>query len=76
MELNDAGRMVERWWVEIPNKYPGVETGQYIVMPNHFHGIVINVGADLRVCPSPGRRTVQGAHTGAPYQISCVGSKP
>ena len=26
-------------------------------MPNHFHGIVIIVGADLRVCSSMGKRT-------------------
>lgn len=52
MRLNDAGRMVEKWWVELNRKFPGVQTDAYIVMPNHFHGIiVITVGADLRVCP-------------------------
>jgi len=51
MRLNDAGRMVERWWVELGNKFPSVETDKYIVMPNHFHGIIILVGADLCVRP-------------------------
>ncbi len=65
MICNVAGKMVARWWAEIGNKFPGVETDEFIVMPNHFHGIVVlvepdHVGADLRVRPGG------GAHTGAP----------
>src|SRR2546426_9828579 len=45
MRLNDAGRMVERWWAELGNKFPSVETDEYVVMPNHFHGIIVIVGA-------------------------------
>jgi len=78
MRLNDAGRMVERWWAELGNKYPHVIPDAHIVMPNHFHGIVIitdqHVGADLRVCPDAGARAInQGAHTH--YRQSCNGSK-
>jgi REP element-mobilizing transposase RayT len=57
MILNDAGKMVERWYYELKNKYPDVKCGEFIVMPNHFHCIVIKngfpvpVGADLCVCP-------------------------
>jgi REP element-mobilizing transposase RayT len=54
------------------HKFPAVETDEFMVMPNHFHGIVVianvPVGADLRV--GPGDRGThaahQGAHTGAP----------
>ncbi len=38
--LNAAGKMVEKWWHEIPNKFPAIETDQYIIMPNHFHAII------------------------------------
>jgi REP element-mobilizing transposase RayT len=44
MQLNDAGLMIESWWRKLSGKFPMVQTGEYIVMPNHFHGI-INVGA-------------------------------
>jgi REP element-mobilizing transposase RayT len=46
--LNDAGRMVERWWQELPRKFPGVIADAFVVMPNHAHGILIiaPVGAD------------------------------
>jgi len=51
LRLNDAGRMVKRWWVELGNKFPSVEMDEFVVMPNHFHGIIVIVGADLRVRP-------------------------
>ena len=37
--LNDAGNMIERWYDEVPNKFPNVECGEMVVMPNHFHCI-------------------------------------
>ncbi len=40
MQLNDAGRMIERWWKESMNKFLLLRTIKHIVMPNHFHGIV------------------------------------
>ncbi len=44
MNLNDAGKMVEKWFHELGNKYPDIECGEYVVMPNHFHCIVENNG--------------------------------
>lgn len=69
VELNDAGRMIERWWKELPNKFQHVGLDEYIVMPDHFHGIVIihSVGADRRVCPVEVNEG-WGAHTGAPQR--------
>ncbi len=51
MVLNDAGQMVETWYTELENKFPDMVCDQHVIMPNHVHFIVINVGADLRVCP-------------------------
>jgi len=51
MKLNDVGKMVEKWWLELANKFPSVETDEYAIMPNHFHGILTIVGADLCVRP-------------------------
>jgi len=53
MVLNDAGRMVEKWVGELRNKFEDIRCDDSIVMPNHFHAIIQNVGADLRVCPNP-----------------------
>jgi REP element-mobilizing transposase RayT len=51
MVLNNAGKMVEKWWYELNNKFPNIKLDGHITMPNHFHGIIITVGADLCVCP-------------------------
>ncbi|ABQ25033.1 transposase [Geotalea uraniireducens] len=47
MVLNDAGRMVEKWWQGVPEHFPNVLLDAFVIMPNHFHGIVQieNVGA-------------------------------
>ena len=39
LSLNDAGQMVERWYNEVSRKFPVVECGEMVVMPNHFHCI-------------------------------------
>jgi len=52
MVLNDAGRMIEKWWQKIPDKYNTVEIDEYRVMPNHFHGIIKFVGADACARPN------------------------
>ncbi len=51
MILNDAGKMIERWYYELENKFPYIKCHEMIVMPNHFHCIleIITVGADLNV---------------------------
>ena len=40
MVLNDAGRMVQAVWDELPAHYPGVGIDTVVVMPDHIHGIV------------------------------------
>ena len=40
MRLNQAGRMVDDHWRSLPERYAFFELDAYVVMPNHFHGIV------------------------------------
>lgn len=40
MHLSDIGARVEWYWREIPNHFPHVELGEYVIMPNHIHGII------------------------------------
>jgi len=67
MFLNDAGRMVEKWCMELSHKFSDIELDTYIIMPNHFHAIIVNngnnaaVGADLRVCPDK-HNNILGEH--------------
>jgi hypothetical protein len=41
MQLSETGKMAHDFWSEIPNHFPFVILGEFVVMPNHVHGIVI-----------------------------------
>lgn len=40
MNLWPAGEMVWGVWRDLPNRFEGLELVEFIVMPNHIHGIV------------------------------------
>lgn len=40
MRLNRAGVEVERFWNDIPRHFPHAALDEYVVMPNHVHGII------------------------------------
>ena len=44
MALNDAGKMVDRWRHEIENKFPDIDVVEFVVMPNHIHGMICIAG--------------------------------
>ena len=44
IRLNQWGKMAQKCWQGIPDHFPSVELDEYVVMPNHIHGIII-VGA-------------------------------
>jgi len=48
MILNKNGQIVEMIWNELPHHYIHVELGEFVIMPNHIHGIIILVGAGFK----------------------------
>ena len=55
MILNENGQIVQTVWDELPQHYNHVELGEFVIMPNHIHGIIIinaNVGAGLKPAPT------------------------
>ncbi len=74
MQLNGAGRMVERWCRELPNKFPGIIADRHVVMPDHFHCIIIlgagTTGADYMATGNIGTDKIAADHIGADR---CVG---
>ena len=71
MRLNDAGRMIESVWHQLPTFYSGVDIDAFVVMPNHIHGIVVLVGAAPRGRPDPGR--ARGVDLGQPQGVAPTG---
>jgi putative transposase len=56
MELNRYGRIVKECWEDLPNHYHNCKLDVYVVMPNHFHGIIIidntkNMNAENKQIP-------------------------
>jgi len=41
MILNKYGEIIKRCWQKIPNHFLNTKLDEYIVMPNHIHGIII-----------------------------------
>jgi len=39
--LNDFWKIAERFWLEIPKHFSFVVLDEFVIMPNHIHGIII-----------------------------------
>ena len=76
MRLNPSGQMIGKWWGELERKFPSVKIDEFfVVMPNHFHGIVWV--PEEEPCSRPNPVTIpgnsplpgaQGGHTGPPLR--------
>ena len=65
MVLNDFGKIVDECWRAIPDHFPVVELGAYVVMPNHVHGLIVITN---------GRGTIYRAPTQEQFQKPVAGS--
>jgi putative transposase len=55
MILNPFGLIANKCWLDLPNHYKNCILHEYIIMPNHVHGIVEinnNVGAGFKPAPT------------------------
>ena len=47
MRLSKAGEIASECWKEIPAHFPNAELEEYVVMPDHLHGIIV-ITAEIR----------------------------
>ena len=63
--------LIQTWWDKLPSKFQNIQIDQFVIMPNHIHGIIFimnePVGADPCVCPE------KGEHTGSPLHKPTLG---
>ena len=50
--INDIGKIVNEYWLEIPKHYTSVELDYFVIMPNHIHGIIIINNVETGHAPS------------------------
>ena len=53
MHLNAAGRIVQSIWNTIPEHYSDVVMDKFVVMPDHFHGIIVIPECTGTACRAP-----------------------
>ena len=41
MGLSDVGCIAAKFWQNIPKHFPFIRLDEWVVMPNHLHGIVV-----------------------------------
>jgi REP element-mobilizing transposase RayT len=41
MILNNFGIIAAECWCAVPEHFPNVELGAYVIMPNHAHGVIV-----------------------------------
>lgn len=39
-KLNSIGKIVQKTWLNLPKIFENIFLDQYVIMPNHFHGII------------------------------------
>jgi hypothetical protein len=67
MRMSAAGQMTLSEWEALPTRFPTIELGAFVVMPNHVHGIIVitpdRVGpTGLRPSALPHHRTCGFPH--------------
>jgi len=46
MHLNEMGKLVRFTWEDLVNHVKHIELGQFVIMPNHIHGIIQIIDTD------------------------------
>ena len=67
--LNKWGSIAQDCWNSIPLHFPGVNLDEYVIMPNHLHGILIMEGSHVesilrQLSPQPPQSEDSALHTG------------
>jgi REP element-mobilizing transposase RayT len=55
-------QMIQHWWDKLPEKFRNIKTDEFVIMPNHIHGIIFIVGVDPCVYPDKGEHIGSSLH--------------
>ena len=61
MQANAAGEMVIAAWLDLPARFPSLQLDAWVLMPNHWHGIVVLRAETTTASEPPTLGTVLGA---------------
>jgi putative transposase len=41
MVFSPIGKIAQEFWLEIPSHFKNIELDEFVIMPNHIHGVII-----------------------------------
>src|SRR5947209_2540109 len=47
IHLNEVGKVIQSTWNTLPERFLCVELDEYVIMPNHIHGVIIIEGTPI-----------------------------
>jgi hypothetical protein len=53
MKLSPQGKIDQQCWLDIPKHFKNVELDEYVIMPNHIHGILVLCESTVGVAYHP-----------------------
>lgn len=53
MILNENGFIAHNQWADLSNRFSNIELDEFVVMPNHMHGIIIIKSSGSGASPDP-----------------------
>ncbi|GAB4531582.1 MAG: hypothetical protein Kow0063_11050 [Anaerolineae bacterium] len=74
MRLNALGEVARQCWLAIPDHLPHATLDEFVIMPNHVHGIIWIVGANVGT--DVGRSRTSGRIIIRPYRRMTVHPPP
>lgn len=67
MLLNDFGKIIDHHWQKIPTHFENAALDEYVIMPNHFHGVLWLVGDGNTANPENAITGITGITVGAKH---------
>lgn len=67
INLSEPGKIIDKFWNEIPNHFPFVILDEYIIMPDHIHGILIIQHSENNDAGTPKLSVPASANRGNQY---------
>jgi len=64
LHATQIGQIAAQYWIEIPKHFPFVELDEFIIMPDHIHGILLFNKPDTQIW-QPNKSGPQSANLGS-----------
>jgi putative transposase len=71
MQLNEIGWIANTLWLKIPNQFPFIQLGKFVIMPNHIH-VLLNVETQFIASEISENQNQSDAMNFGPDAINCV----